>query len=257
MGRIASAGQKITIDRTVIASSLAANGIPAAKVKFTGANEITISQKNITITGKQLADKAIAYLTDNPPHPSICKYNLLRTPEDIILPGSDGNIKLTANFDGITNNQAKVLVSIICGDKEVKSLDLIFGLKYTCRKVSAATDLPAGTILNTENTKIEKFVSNLPEPAKWSAPYGMTVRRDVLKNSEIKLNMVENVKPDIILKRNQSVLIKVDRLGLLVTAIGRTMQDGSAGELIKVQNLSSQKIIICKVKEDGTVEPVF
>jgi flagella basal body P-ring formation protein FlgA len=69
--------------------------------------------------------------------------------------------------------------------------------------------------------------------------------------------MVGPVKPQVLLKRNQTILIKVDRLGLLVTAIGRTMQDGGVGEYIKVQNLNSQRIITAKVNEDGSVEPVF
>ncbi|MHC4762939.1 MAG: flagellar basal body P-ring formation chaperone FlgA, partial [Planctomycetota bacterium] len=63
--------------------------------------------------------------------------------------------------------------------------------------------------------------------------------------------------PHILLKRNQNVVIKVDRLGLLITAIGKTMQDGRVGEYIKVRNVDSQRIIMAKVSEDGSVEPVF
>jgi flagella basal body P-ring formation protein FlgA len=257
MGHIASVGQKITIDKTVIISSLASNGIPASKVTFTGANEIIISQKHLTITGKQFTEKALSYLTENPPNQSVCKYNLVRTPDDVILSDVNENIKLNANLSGIINNQAKIAVSIVCGDKEVGSREVVFSLKYNCRKAIAAIDMPAGTVLSSENVKIEKFESSMPETANWGVPYGLATRKDLPMNSEIKMNMLENVKPQILLKRNQCVQIKVDRLGLLVTAIGRTMQDGSAGELIKVQNLSSQKIIVCKVKEDGSVEPVF
>ena len=71
------------------------------------------------------------------------------------------------------------------------------------------------------------------------------------------MDLVENVKPEMVVKRNQNVSIKVDRMGLLVTALGKTLQDGRVGDCIKVQNLSSQRIIIAKVKEDGSVEPVF
>ena len=76
-------------------------------------------------------------------------------------------------------------------------------------------------------------------------------------NTILSTDMVGPVKPPILLRRNQTILIKVDRLGLFVTAIGRTMQDGQIGEYIKVQNLDSQRIITAKVNEDGSVEPVF
>ncbi|HEX42777.1 MAG TPA: hypothetical protein ENN81_12070, partial [Phycisphaerales bacterium] len=29
------------------------------------------------------------------------------------------------------------------------------------------------------------------------------------------------------------------------------------GQFIKVQNIDSQRVIICKVRDEGTVEPVF
>jgi flagella basal body P-ring formation protein FlgA len=35
------------------------------------------------------------------------------------------------------------------------------------------------------------------------------------------------------------------------------MQEGRAGEYIKVRNLDSQRMILAKVNEDGTVEPIF
>jgi len=69
--------------------------------------------------------------------------------------------------------------------------------------------------------------------------------------------MVGQVKHEPIVKRNQNVIIRIDRLGLEVTAIGKTMQQGIAGEYIKVRNVDSQRIILAKVNEDGTVEPVF
>jgi len=53
------------------------------------------------------------------------------------------------------------------------------------------------------------------------------------------------------------VVIRVEMPGLLVTAMGKTMQEGRAGEYIKIRNLDSQRIILCKVNEDATVEPVF
>ena len=69
--------------------------------------------------------------------------------------------------------------------------------------------------------------------------------------------MAGPVKPKLLLKRNQNVVIKVDKLGLVVTAIGKAMQDGRAGEYIKVRNVDSNRIILVRVNEDQTVEPVF
>jgi flagella basal body P-ring formation protein FlgA len=69
--------------------------------------------------------------------------------------------------------------------------------------------------------------------------------------------MLGPVKSPIIAKRNQKVVIRIDGPGFLITALGKAMQDGRAGEYIKVRNADSQRIILVKVKEDGSVEPVF
>ncbi|MHC4096376.1 MAG: flagellar basal body P-ring formation chaperone FlgA [Planctomycetota bacterium] len=70
-------------------------------------------------------------------------------------------------------------------------------------------------------------------------------------------HMVGPVKPAVIVRRNQNVVIRIERPLLLITAIGKTMQEGRTGEYIKVRNLNSQRIILARVKEDGTVEPVL
>jgi len=257
LGRFSSAGQKITIDKKVLTAALASNGIRAWQVTFTGANEVTISQKHLAISGQDFADKALAYLTENPPHIAVCKYTLAQTPQDLILTDVNDNIQLTASLASNINDQAKVLVSVFCGEKELGSREVAFSMKYTCKKAVAAADIPAGTILNAENVKVENFTANQPQPANWTPPYGMAAKKLLPGNSEITMNMLEIVKPPVLLQRNQNVLIKIDRLGLVVTAIGRTMQEGRTGEYIKVQNLSSQRIIIGKVQEDGSVEPVL
>jgi flagella basal body P-ring formation protein FlgA len=69
--------------------------------------------------------------------------------------------------------------------------------------------------------------------------------------------MVAPVKPAVVIKRNQNVVIRIERPLLMVTAIGKAMNDGRTGEYIRVRNLNSQRIILARVKEDGTVEPVF
>ncbi|MCE5339756.1 MAG: flagellar basal body P-ring formation chaperone FlgA [Planctomycetaceae bacterium] len=257
LGRFSSAGQKITIDKKVLTAALASNGIRAWQVTFTGANEVTISQKHLAISGQDFADKALAYLTENPPHISVCKYTLTQTPQDLILTDVNDNIKLTASITSNVNSQVKVLVSVFCGEKELGSREVAFSMKYTCKKAVAAADIPAGTILNAENVKVENFTANQPQPANWTPPYGLAAKKLLPGNSEITMNMLEILKPPVLLQRNQNVLIKIDRLGLVVTAIGKTMQEGRTGEYIKVQNLSSQRIIIGKVQEDGSVEPVL
>ena len=154
-------------------------------------------------------------------------------------------------------NRAKIRISVLSSGKEIAACDVIFRYKYRCRKVVAKVDLPVGTVISAENVKIEEAVSNRPERPNWAPPYGLAAKRLIQANAVVRSNMAGPVKLPILIKRNQSVLIKIDRLGLLVTAMGKAMQEARIGDYIRVKNINSQRIIVAKVNEDGTVEPVF
>jgi hypothetical protein len=57
--------------------------------------------------------------------------------------------------------------------------------------------------------------------------------------------------------RNQPVVIEIDSEYLKVTATGLPLEDGKAGQIIKVRNIDSKRDIIARVRADGTVAPVL
>ena len=258
LGRISAPGQKIIVDRSIVLSRLACSGIDISAVILTGAEKMMVSRHCQIIKGDEFVEKASAFLKMNPPDASICQWNAIRIPEDFILPGIAKDVQLSPCFikSGIIN-QAKVRIAVFSNGKEIAARQVTFGLKYNCRQLVTQVDIPAGAVISPKNVKIEKTVSNYPEPADWAVPYGFVAKRLLPAKTVIRRGMVGPVKPKLLLKRNQNVVIKVDKLGLVVTAIGKAMQDGRAGEYIKVRNVDSNRIILARVNEDQTVEPVF
>jgi flagella basal body P-ring formation protein FlgA len=258
LGHISAPGQKIIVDRSIVLSRLACSGIPASEVTLAGAEKITVTQQCQIIKGNEFVEKALAFLKKNPPDASICQWNPIQAPKDLILSEIGNDIRLSVSLvrSGI-RNQAKVRIAVFSNDKEIGVREITFRLKYNCHKLVTQVDIPPGAVISPENIKIEKAVSNYPEPANWTVPYGFVAKRRLPANIVIRPDMVGPVKPKILLKRNQNVVIKVDRLGLLITATGKTLQEGKVGEYIKVRNVDSHQIILAKVNEDGTVEPVL
>ncbi len=258
LGRISVPGQRIIVDRSIVLSRLACSGIPESAVTLTGAEKMTITQQHQIIKGEEFVEKALAFLKKNLPEASICQYDPIRIPKDLILPGISKDIRTSLCLvrSGI-RNQAKVRIAVFSNDKEIGVREVTFRLKYNCRRLVAQVDIPSGAVISPENVKIEKTVSNYSEPANWAVPYGFVAKRLLPAKTVIRRGMVGPVKPKVLLKRNQNVVIKVDRLGLVITAIGKTMQDGRVGEYIKVRNVDSNRIILVRVNEDQSVEPVF
>ena len=52
-------------------------------------------------------------------------------------------------------------------------------------------------------------------------------------------------------------VIQLEAGGLVVTATGRMLDEGAAGDFVRVRNVDSQRVIIAKVNEDGTVVPIL
>jgi len=258
LGRFSEPDQRIVVDRLLVLSRLACSQIPASKVTLTGAEKITVKRQQQVIKGEEFVEQASSFLGENPPNDSVCQWKPIRTPKDLAILGVGKDIKFSLHLArSSARNQAKVQVAVFAGGEEIGSRDVSFRLKYHCRTAVAQVDIPAGALINAENVKIEKRQSNYPEPADWSPPYGLIAKRRVAANTVIRPEMVGSVKPVVIIKRYQNVIIRLEKPGLLVTAIGKAMQKACTGEYIKVQNVDSQRIILAKVNEDGTVEPVF
>ena len=258
LGRISVPGQKIVIDRPMLLSRLACNRIPASKVTLTGAEKITVKRQQQIIKGSEFVERALSFLKSSPLHRSVCQLNPMRIPKDLAVPGPSEDTELSTDLAASSaGNRAKVQITVLANGKWIGMREVAFRLKYNCRMVVAGVDIPAGTVITPENIRIEKTLSNYPESAGWSPPYGLIAKRRVAANTVIRPDMVGPVKPAVIVKRNQNVVIRLERPGLLVTAVGKAMQQARAGEYIKVRNIDSRRIILARVNEDGTVEPVL
>lgn len=257
LGQISVPGQRIVIDRPTVLSRLASNGIPKSKVILKGAEKVTVKQQQQTISSDEFVTLANNFLERNPASASACQWYAIRKPKDFVIPGATKDIRFAPRLVSSTKNQAKVEVAVLSGDKKIGVREVSFGPKYDSRTAVTLVDIPAGTIISPNNVKIEKVQSNYPEPADWKPPYGLVAKRQIPAKTVLGPQMVGPAKPQIIVKRNQNVVIRIERPGFLITAVGKALQDGRAGDYIKIRNVDSQRIIIASVNENGTVEPVY
>jgi flagella basal body P-ring formation protein FlgA len=174
------------------------------------------------------------------------------------LPAQNSNIEMVGRLvSRNTNGQAVVEVSIIAEGKQIETRQVVLRPKYNIHRVVTVEDVKEGTALTADNTKIENAISDVPEPTNWTTPYGFIAKRNLQAGTVVGSNMAKPPQPPVVIERNQNVIIKIERGGLIVTATGKAIEKGRLGECIKVKNADSQRVIMAKVNEDGTVEPVF
>ncbi|HOL30779.1 MAG TPA: flagellar basal body P-ring formation chaperone FlgA, partial [Anaerohalosphaeraceae bacterium] len=156
-----------------------------------------------------------------------------------------------------SKSQCRVEVAAVRQGRTIGRREVVFRCRYPCRRVVTTRAIAKGELISPENTAIENGFSDSPEQSDWSVPYGQAAVRSIPARTVLTAQMTGAAKPPIAVKRNQSVAIRIDNPGFTATASGKALQDGAAGALIKVQNVNSKIIILAKVNEDGTVEPVF
>jgi flagella basal body P-ring formation protein FlgA len=80
---------------------------------------------------------------------------------------------------------------------------------------------------------------------------GLALKRNIAANTPLKENDLQKEK---ILSRNSTVNIIYNTPTISLKAIGIAMESGGAGDMIKVKNSSSGKIIQAIIKDDQNVE---
>ena len=232
IGRISVTNQNVVIDRPTVLSRLACSGIPSPKVVFAGAKKTTVRRKQRAVSSQELVALASAFLKSHPPAPSICQWNVIRKPKDLVIPEAGEGMRFSPRLI-LSNrkNQAKVEITVLCGGKKVGVRDVIFTLKYNCRQAITTQKIPKGGIIAPENVKIEVIPSNYPEAAGWKSPYGLAANRPLAANTILRASMVGSSESPVVVKRNQNVVIRIEKPGFLITAAGMTLEDGRIGEL--------------------------
>ena len=258
LGRISLPGQRIVLDRPTLLARLACSGIPASKVTLTGAEKITVKQEYQTITGNQFASLASSFLKGKSSLGPARRWEPIYTPKDFTVPGTARDLDFSQRLvPSSVKNQAKVEITLLSAGKKVGAREVTFALKYRSRQAVATVDIEAGETICEENARIEEKLSISPEPAGWKPPFGSVARRRLSANAVIRPQMVGLVSSPVVVRRNQSVLIRIESPAFLITASGTALQDGKTGEHVKVRNADSQRVIMAKVNADGSVEPVL
>jgi flagella basal body P-ring formation protein FlgA len=258
IGRVSAESQTVIIDRSTVLSRLASNGIPSSKIVFTGAEQTKVTRKQRIVTGRELVTLADSFLRSNPPDGSVCQWNVIRTPQDMVIPEMDEEVRFTPRLiRNNTTNHVKVQVTVLCGDKKMGTRDVLLAVKYNCRQAVTTKDIPRGTTFSPENVKIEMTLSNHPEPADWKSPYGLLAKRPLPANTVLQPYATGSGESPLVVKRNQRVVIRIEQPGFVITAAGMVLEDGRVGEHIRVRNVDSQRIILARINDDASVEPVL
>ena len=296
MGRAPWAKEQIVVDRTTILSCLAAAGFDAKKIQFTGSEKVVVRRDEKIIPGEQVLQAAEGFLQESRPGPAGCSWKLAKKVEELIVPAAkDTKVQARLvrgegvsplrpagilPASGTTSNSAErqappaeqgsadraanakddglIVLEVFAtsGKTELGKTTAVFQVLYPCQQAVAIKDIAANAALTQENIRVEAGASEIKSDEPWVAPFGMVAARAIRAGAVLGAGMVRPPRPEILVKRGQTVPMRIQGLGFVVSAVGEAQEDGHGGDFIKVRNVDTRRIVVAKVAFDGTVEPM-
>ncbi len=257
LGRAPFAKEKMTLDRRTILSRLAACGVKAEDVEITGAPAATLLQKDQTAACEKLLAAAQNFLNKDRPGPAGCMWRLVGKPPQIGLPQrADAQLQVKP-APGSNDARVLLVVSAVAGKEELASVTLAYDVVYPAQQAVAARDIPAGTKLASEHFKIETVTVPRKPAEEFTPPLGMVCTQAVAAGAAIRPGILKAPKAEVVVRRNQNVVMRINGPGFSLSAVGAALADGRTGEFIKVKNVDTGGIVNCRVAADGSVSPVY
>jgi flagella basal body P-ring formation protein FlgA len=255
LGRAPLPGETIILNRQTIRARLASQNLFEDDVKMVGAKEISIRRDSRLITTVDLINLAEVYLQNHMSTEGV-SWRLKRKPEPILIP--EGlKADLACELDpGAPTGHVRVIVRARTAEKTVDRREMLFQTVHKSQQAIAVRPIAPGEEITPQNTRIEP--TEVPrQPKPWKSPFGARAKKAIQPGAVIREHLVSRPKPIVRVRRNQTVRIKLEGPGWVITALGAAMQNGATGDIIKVQNLDSRRIIPARVDEAGDVVPLI
>ncbi|MFC1652345.1 flagellar basal body P-ring formation chaperone FlgA [Planctomycetota bacterium] len=258
MGKIYNPSQSLILTRAQILSRLACSGLKDVPVKITGARQIKVSRSSTCIKGMELVGMARRYALQHLPVGTLSSLELMRAPQDLQVGQDDGPFQLVPQQIGkASTSQIRIRIAVMAQGTERAHRDIVFRLKHQQRVLVATETLTEGQTVTAENTRLEQRPSPVPQSPRWRPPYGQLVQRTIDAGTDIQANWLMPVAPTVSLTRNEIVLVRMERPGLLISVMGKVLEKGHTGDNVRIQNIESNQVILCRVQEDGSVTPIM
>lgn len=260
LGRAPLSKEQLVVGRSTIMSRLVAGGIASSRIEFTGCPEVSVSRDEKVVSSEQIVESAEGLVGKSLAGGTT--YRLSQKPAEMILPAPREDIVLKP---GIVKNapagSVKVEVRVVADGVEMGSREVIFRVGYTRKEAVATKDIAVGAIVTPENAQVRTVACD--EPAdEWVSPFGRPVASAVAAGGVIASEAMQKPRLSIaaalsLVRRNQTVVMKIATPAMTISGVGLALQDGKAGEIIKVQNADSKRVVTARVGFDGTVAPVY
>lgn len=196
----------------------------------------------------QIEEDVRAFVAKN--YPDIKIVSLPVPQKSLAVP--DGTIRRVVEVKNQTPVHLYLEYKIYSGEKLFETVSLTAGIKTVYRVVAAKRAIPKGKILEVEDVTLKEYAA--VSPRDYAQDLDSVLGR-VAKNTIPEGRLLKDylLAPDFKVRTRKSVKIIHERDGFRIEMMGMALQNGALGDMVKVKNVSSGKVLSCKVIGENTV----
>jgi flagella basal body P-ring formation protein FlgA len=229
----------------------------AEAINWQGPQFISVTREGITIDKQRLQQILAEYLANNLdklPKAEI-RFASLKTPPKFTLPKGKLEWQVIPSKPDIIGSSSFAIIFKING-QTVRNISVQGRIEALADVVTAAVTLHRGAIITAGQIKMTRQnLIHLNEPCLDAGTViGMRVKRTITAGHVIDKRFLEE-NPTV--SKGEVVKILAGKGPMLLSTTGIAMADGKPGEMIRVENISSRKLIYCRVNSPGIVTVEF
>lgn len=254
VGQAPAPGETVALRAQDIKQYLASSQSLPDDITWSGSATITVSRAGMVVGPERVQALIAEFISSN--RQNLPKAAITFVPSALPLPFTlpKGDLScevIPSNPNILGSSRFSIIFKV--DNRVAKNMSVRGKTEALAEVAVAAQPLKKGLILEPQHLRMAALdISDLANPAFAATDLlGMQLTRGLQTDAPVLAAMVEHLP---VVKRGQQVKIAIKSGSLQLTATGLAYNDGKLDQMIKVQNISSSKIILGRVAGPGLVE---
>jgi flagellar basal body P-ring formation protein FlgA len=194
------------------------------------------------------------YIEANMPWPQgTVRIDFLSGEPETIPQGRNLTLRIEPAGNAEFIGDAAFLVRVLSGGKLLRTETVRIRIEVLRDIVVAARAIRSGIILTEQDVRlVKKWVRRIPPDSLSSLDetLGKRITTQARPGMEISVNMLREVP---LVQKGKIVKVVFENGVMRITTVGMSEEDGTAGSIVRVRNVTSNKIIYARVLGDSLV----
>jgi flagellar basal body P-ring formation protein FlgA len=222
------------------------------EIEFTGAEIVQIRLQGRPLESEEIVSCIKSYLIQNTPwKESEIEIQSIEHPQGIELPPGDSQLRISSRLPVTGRGRIIFPFEIVQDGKIQQYFWTTTKIRINAGILTAAKSIPPGKVVDLEDVVLSAATIGDLHAAYLQTPdeiVGKISQRNISPGDPLTRDAFKN---PIVIKRGETIHLRLQRSGIVLTALGRAEQDGRLGQMIKVRNLEFSTSLNAEITGPG------